>query len=74
MRSDGRGPGPPEVGITPRTVEEISTRSRGQGGLQPVAQDDNDGSNLALLLAIAIPAALLGAAAVAGVYVAARGR
>ena len=71
---EGREPVLPKDLITPTTVEEISDLTLGQGGLQPLAQDDNDGSNLALLLAIAIPAALLGAAAVAGVYVAARGR
>jgi len=38
------------------------------------AKDLEPQPNLALLLAIAIPAALLGAAAVAGVYLTARGR
>ena len=71
---EGREPVLPEDLITPTTVEGISNAPLGQGGLQPLAPDDDDGSNLALLLAIAIPAALLGAAAVAGVYVAARGR
>jgi lysophospholipase L1-like esterase len=72
---EGREPVLPEDLITPTIVEEIRTLPLGQGGLQPpLAQDDDDGSNLALLLAIAIPVALLGAAAVAGVYLAARGR
>ncbi len=71
---EGREPVLPEDLITPTTVEEISTLPLGQGGLQPLAQDDDDDSNLALLLAIVIPTALLGAAAVAGVYLTARGR
>ena len=71
---EGREPVLPKDLMTPATVEEISALPLGQGGLQPLAQDDDDGSNLALLLAIAIPASLLGAAAVAGVYLAARGR
>ena len=71
---EGREPVLPGDLMTPATVEEISALPPGQGGLQPLNQDDDDGSNLALLLAIAIPASLLGAAAVAGVYLAARGR
>ncbi len=72
---EGREPVLPDDLITPTIVEEINTVPLGQGGLQPpLTQDDDDGSNLALLLAIAITAALLGAAAVAGVYLAARSR
>ncbi|MEE8347033.1 MAG: GDSL-type esterase/lipase family protein [Dehalococcoidia bacterium] len=72
---EGREPVLPDDLITPMIVNEISTQAQGQGGLQPpLVPDDDDGSNLALLLAIAIPAALLGVAAVAGVYVTARGR
>lgn len=72
---EGRAPALPDDLITPTTVDGISAMPLGQGGLQPpLGQDDDDGSNLALLLAIAIPAALLGAAVVAGVYLTARGR
>jgi hypothetical protein len=39
-----------------------------------VADADDDESSVPLLLAIAIPASLLGVAAIAGVYLAARGR
>ncbi len=71
---EGREPVLPEDLIAPFTVEEINRLPLGEGGLQPLAPDDDEGSNLALLLAIAIPASMLGVAAVVGAYVAARGR
>lgn len=59
---------------TPTAVKDVGRPPLGEGGLQPVSGDSGEGDNLALLLAIAIPAAILGAAAVAGAYLTARGR
>ena len=55
-------------------VDEGDRPPLGEGGLLPVADADDDESSLPLLLAIAIPASLLGVAAVAAAYLAARGR
>jgi len=71
---EGRDPVLPEDLMTPVAVEEMSRRPLGRGGLEPIASSQEDGSNLALILAIAIPASLLAVAAVAGAYLAARGR
>jgi lysophospholipase L1-like esterase len=71
---EGRPPVLPGDLMTPRAVEELGRPPLGEGGLQPVAVADEGGSNLPLLLAIAIPASMLGAVAIAGAYLAARGR
>jgi len=55
-------------------VEQMSRGPLGRGGLEPIVLSQGDDSNLALILAIAIPASLLAAAVVAGAYRAARGR
>ncbi len=72
---EGREPRLPEKLMTPKAVEEIVQGPLGEGGLQPVSQDeDRSGSSLPLFLAVAIPVSLLGLGAVAGAYRAARGR
>jgi lysophospholipase L1-like esterase len=70
----GRDPVLPDELLTPVAVEELSRGPLGRGGLEPVTAPREDGSNLALILALAIPASLLGVGAVAGAYLAARGR
>ena len=72
---EGREPVFPEELMTPAAVEEIARSPLGEGGLLPVSQDeDSGGTSLPLFLAVAIPAALLGFAAVVGAYRSARGR
>ncbi len=72
---EGREPVFPEELITPTAVQEIGQPPLGEGGLQRVSQDeDNGGTSLPLFLAMAIPVSLLGLAAVAGAYRATRGR
>jgi hypothetical protein len=71
---EGREPALPEDLMAPESVQGMSAPPRGVGGLQPLAREDDEDSNLALLLAIAIPASLLGMAVIAGAYRAARGR
>ena len=71
---EGREPVLPEDLMMPVAVEELGRPPLGEGGLQPVTAQDDEGSNLPLLLAIAIPVSMLGAAAIAGAYLAARGR
>jgi lysophospholipase L1-like esterase len=70
----GRDPVLPDELLTPVAVEELSRGPLGRGGLEPVSAPRDDGANFALILAIAIPASLLGVGAVAGAYLAARGR
>jgi len=70
----GRDPVLPDDLMTPVVVGEMSRGPLGRGGLEPITSSQKDDPNLALILAIAIPASLLGAAAVAGAYLAARGR
>jgi acyl-CoA thioesterase-1 len=74
---EGRAPELPEELGSPVAVEELTQSPQGpqgEGGLLPVAREGDDEASVPLLLAIAIPASLLGLAAVAGVYLAARGR
>lgn len=72
---EGREPNFPEELMTPTAVEEIVQPPLGEGGLLPISQDeDSRGASLPLFLAVAIPASLLGLAAMAGAYRAARGR
>lgn len=72
---EGREPAFPEELMTPTAVEEIVRSPLGEGGLVPVSRDEGSGgTSLPLVLAVAIPAAVLGLAAVAGAYRAARGR
>ena len=72
---EGREPVFPEELMAPASVQEIGQPPLGEGGLQPVSEDeDSGGGSLPLFLAIAIPVSLLGLAAVAGAYRAARGR
>ena len=71
---EGRAPVLPEELLTPLAVEEISRGPLGRGGLEPITVPQEKDSNLALILALAIPASLLGVGAVAGAYLAARGR
>ncbi|GAG13272.1 unnamed protein product, partial [marine sediment metagenome] len=72
---EGREPVFPEELMTPTPVQEIGQSPLGEGGLQPASKDeDSGGASLPLFLAIAIPVSLLGLAAVAGAYRAARGR
>ena len=71
---EGRDPVLPEELMTPLAVEEISRKPLGQGGLEPITVPREDDPNLALILALAIPASLLGVGAVAGAYLAGRGR
>ncbi|MEE8346639.1 MAG: GDSL-type esterase/lipase family protein [Dehalococcoidia bacterium] len=71
---EGREPDIPEELMTPVVVDEGDRTPLGEGGLLPVADVGDDESSVPLLLAIAIPATLLGMAAIAGVYLAARGR
>jgi lysophospholipase L1-like esterase len=71
---EGREPILPEDMMAPDVAEGMSAPSQGVGGLQLPAREDDEDTNLALLLAIAIPASLLGIAAIAGAYRAARGR
>jgi acyl-CoA thioesterase-1 len=72
---EGREAVLPEDLMTPAAVEEIADSPLGEGGLLPVSRDEDDGgTSLPLFLAVAIPASLLGLAAVAGAYRAARGR
>jgi lysophospholipase L1-like esterase len=71
---EGREPALPEDLMAPESMEGLRAPLRGVGGLQPLAGDGDEDSSLALLLAIAIPASLLGMAAIAGAYKAARGR
>jgi len=71
---EGRDAVLPKDLMAPVAVEQMSRGPLGRGGLEPIASAQEDDSNLALILAIAIPASLLGAAAVAGAYLAARGR
>jgi lysophospholipase L1-like esterase len=70
---EGRAPELADEYLTPVAIEGFSGQPQGRGGLTPISQDD-EGGGLPLLLAIALPAAVLGAAAVAGAYLAARGR
>jgi lysophospholipase L1-like esterase len=70
----GRDPVLPDELLTPVAVEELSRGPLGRGGLEPIAPLEDDDPGLALILAIAIPASLLGVGAVAGAYLAARGR
>ncbi len=71
---EGREPVFPEELMTPASVQEIGQPPLGEGGLQPVSEDeDSEGASLPLFLAIAIPVSLLGLAVVAGAYRAARG-
>ena len=70
----GRDPVLPDELLTPVAVEELSRGPLGRGGLEPIASPEDDDPGLALILAIAIPASLLGVGAVAGAYLAARGR
>lgn len=69
-----REPVLPEELMTPVAVEEVIRAPQGEGGLLPVAEADDGQSSLPVLLAIAIPASLLGLVAIAGAYVASRGR
>ncbi len=71
---EGRAPVLPEELTTPVAVEEISRDPLGQGGLEPITSSREDDPSLALILAIAIPASLLGIGAIAGAYLTARGR
>jgi lysophospholipase L1-like esterase len=71
---EGRAPELPEEYQTPSAVREFSGGPMGEGGLTPLSQDADDDGGLPMALAVAIPMAVLGAAAVAGVYVAGRGR
>lgn len=71
---EGREPALPEDLMTPSAVEEIARSPQGEGGQLPVSQDGDGGTSLPLLLAVVIPASLLGLAAVAGAYRAGRGR
>jgi len=72
---EGRDPVLPKDLMTPVAVEEMTRGPLGRGGLEPIASSQEDGGpNLVIILAIAIPTALLGIGAVAGAYVAARGR
>jgi lysophospholipase L1-like esterase len=71
---EGREPELPEEYSTPAAVEDATGAPMGRGGLTPLAEEEDDSGGLPLLLAIAIPTAVLGAAAVAGVYAAARNR
>ena len=71
---EGRAPVLPEELMTPVAVNETNRGPLGRGGLEPVGSAQEDGPNLAVILAIAIPASLLGLGAVAGAYLTARGR
>jgi lysophospholipase L1-like esterase len=71
---EGRDPVLSEELLTPLAVEEISRGPLGQGGLEPITVPREDDPNLALILALAIPASLLGVGAIAGAYLAGRGR
>lgn len=71
---EDREPDLPKELLTPVAVDGAGRPPLGEGGLLPVAEADDERSNLPLLLAIAIPASLLGVAAIAGAYFAARGR
>src|SRR3990170_724538 len=71
---EGRDPVLSEELLTPAAVGEISRGPLGQGGLEPITVPREDDPNLALILAIAIPASLLGVGAIAGAYLAGRGR
>ena len=72
---EGRDPVLPKDLMTPVAVEEMSRTPLGKGGLEPIASSqEEDDPSLALILAIAIPTALLGLGAVAAAYVTARGR
>lgn len=70
---EGREPDVPDELLTPVAMEEIG-RPLGEGGLLPVVGGEDQDSNLPILLAIAIPASVLGAAVIVGAYLAARGR
>jgi lysophospholipase L1-like esterase len=70
-----REPQLPETLMTPTAVEEIPRTPLGKGGLQPVNQSEDSGGNgLPLVLAVAIPASLLGLGVAVGAYRATRGR
>ncbi len=69
----GREPELSEELLTPVALEEVG-QSAGEGGVLPFVREGDEGSNLPILLAIAIPASMLGAVAIAGAYLAARGR
>jgi len=73
---EGRAPDLPDEMLTPVAgVDATSRGPLGRGGLEPIeAPGDNGDPGLALILAIAIPASLLGVGAIAGAYLAARGR
>lgn len=71
---EGREPVLPDELLTPVAVEGLRRGPLGEGGLQPIVSGEEDDPGVPLLLAIAIPASLLGAAAVVGAYMAARGR
>jgi acyl-CoA thioesterase-1 len=72
---EGREPVLPEGLMPPAALEEVVRPPLGKGGLLPVNEGEDGGeTSLPLLLAVAIPASLLGLAAVAGAYWAARSR
>lgn len=72
---EGREPVLPEDLMPPTALEEVVRPSLGKGGLLPVSEgEDGGGSSLPLFVALAVPACLLGSAALAGAYWAARGR
>ncbi len=72
---ESREPVFPEGLMTPAAAEETAQLPLGEGGLLPVSRgDESGGTSLPLFLAVAVPASLLGLAAVAGAYRAARGR
>lgn len=70
-----REPVLPEELMTPSAVDEAIGPPLGEGGLLPLQQsDDSGGLGMPMLIALVVPAAILGAAAVAGAYLLARGR
>lgn len=70
---EDRAPVPPTELMTPAAVQAITGQPEGIGGLEPVGRS-GDGPDVPVLLAIAIPVAVLGAASIVGAYLAARGR
>jgi lysophospholipase L1-like esterase len=71
---EDREPELPKKLMTPAALEEIARLPLGEGGLLPIGDEDSGGTSLPLFLAVAIPASVLGLAALAGAYKAARGR
>lgn len=72
---EGREPELPEGLGSTAALGEASESPGGEGGLLPVAnRGSDDESSVPMLLAVAIPGSVLGIAAVAGVYLAARNR